>query len=174
MERMERVVTLHQRSAQGVPLFLSTIALPVNFSNAVFAGQHRAGLFGSVGRINQKIYELATHSDNTRVLDLAAWAAFEGRSHADATLDFMARQPLSAKGQVALALFIARCLRPLIVPGRKAIAVDLDNTLWGGVVGEDGVAGLKLGHEFPGNVHLRIQRELLELRNRGVLLMSAF
>ena len=89
----------------------------------------------------------------------------------DATLDFMARQPLSAKGQVALALFIARCLRPLIVPRRKAIALDLDNTLWGGVVGEDGVGGLKLGHEFPGNVHLRIQRELLELRNMGVLLV---
>ena len=49
--------------------------------------------------------------------------------------------------------------------------MDLDNTLWGGVVGEDGVGGLKLGHEFPGNVHLRIQRELLELRNRGVLLV---
>jgi predicted enzyme involved in methoxymalonyl-ACP biosynthesis len=37
------------------------------------------------------------------------------------------------------------------------------------VVGEDGVAGVKLGHEFPGNVYLRIQREVLELRNRGVL-----
>ena len=171
MERMERVVALHQRNAQGVPLFLSTIALPVNFSNAVFAGQHGTGLFGSVGRINQKIYELATHSYGTHVLDLAAWAAFEGRSHMDATLDFMARQPLSAKGQVALALFIARCLRPLIVPRRKVIALDLDNTLWGGVVGEDGITGLKLGHDFPGNVHLRIQRELLELRNRGVLLV---
>src|SRR6266852_7946483 len=83
----------------------------------------------------------------------------------------MARQPLSAKGQVAVAVFIARYLRPLIVPGRKALAIDLDNTLWGGVVGEDGMAGLKLGHDFPGNVHLRIQRELLELRNRGVLLV---
>jgi FkbH-like protein len=104
------------------------------------------------------------------VLDLVGWASLEGRTHADATLDFMARQPLSAKGQVAVALFMARCLRRLIVPGRKALAVDLDNTLWGGVVGEDGIAGLKLGHEFPGNVHLRIQRELVELRNRGVLL----
>ena len=57
------------------------------------------------------------------------------------------------------------------MPRLKVLAIDLDNTLWGGVVGEDGVPGLKLGHEFPGNVHLRIQRELLELRNRGVLLV---
>lgn len=70
-----------------------------------------------------------------------------------------------------MAVFIARSLRPLVVPRRKALAVDLDNTLWGGVLGEDGLTGLVLGHEFPGNVHLRIQRELVELRNRGVLLV---
>jgi FkbH-like protein len=170
-ERMERVVSLHQRNAHGVPLFLSTIALPVNFANPVSAAQHRAGPFSSVGCINQKIYELATCGGGVHVLDLAAWAAFEGKTQMNATLDFLARQPLSAKGQLGFALFIARCLRPLIVPRRKVLALDLDNTLWGGVVGEDGVAGLKLGHEFPGNVYLRIQRELLELRNRGVLLV---
>jgi len=171
LDRIERVVSLHQRSAHGVPLFLSTIMLPVYMSNLVFAAQHRSGLFGSVGRLNQKVYELATTNSSIRVLDLAGWAALEGRTHADATLDLMAREPLSAKGQVAVSLFIARCLRPLIASARKVLAVDLDNTLWGGVVGEDGIAGLKLGHDFPGNVHLRIQRELLELRNRGVLLV---
>jgi FkbH-like protein len=171
LERIERVVGLHKRNADGVPLFLSTIALPVNFSNALFAAQHCAGLFSSVARVNQKVYELATQGDGIYVLDLAWWAAFEGRAHTDATMDFLARQPLSAKGQVGFALFIARSLRPLIVPRRKVLALDLDNTLWGGVIGEDGVNGLKLGHEFPSNVHLRIQRELLELRNRGVLLV---
>jgi FkbH-like protein len=171
LERIERVVGLHKRNANGIPLFLSTIAIPVNFSNALFAAQHCAGLFSSVARVNQKIYELATKGGGVHVLDLASWAAFEGRAHADATVDFLARQPLSAKGQVGFALFIARSVRPLIVPSRKVLALDLDNTLWGGVVGEDGVNGLKLGHDFPGNVHLRIQRELLELRHRGVLLV---
>src|ERR1700730_3456455 len=171
LARVERVLSLHQKNAHGVPLFLSTIALPVNFSNPVFAAQHCAGLFASVSRVNQKIYEVATSGAGVHVLDLASWAAFAARVHADATVDFLARQPLSAKGQVGFALFMARSLRPLITPRRKVLAVDLDNTLWGGVVGEDGLGGLKLGHEFPGNVHLRIQRELLELRNRGVLLV---
>jgi FkbH-like protein len=171
LKRIERVIALHKRSTPGVPLFLSTMALPVNFANPLSAAQHRAGPFASVSRVNQKIYDVATSSDGVHVLDLAVWAAMEGRAHADATVDFLARQPLSANGQVGLALFVARCLRPLVVPRRKVLALDLDNTLWGGVVGEDGVNGLKLGHEFPGNVHLRIQRELLELRHRGVLLV---
>lgn len=171
LERVDRVLSLHRRHAPGLPLFLSTVPIPVHFSNPVFAGQNSAGLSASVGRVNQKVHELATANDGVHVLDLAGWAAREGRDHADATLDFLARQPFSASGQVAFALFVARSLRPLIVPRRKALALDLDNTLWGGVVGEDGVEGLALGHDFPGNVHLRIQRELLELRNRGVLLV---
>ena len=44
---------------------------------------------------------------------------------------------------------------------RKVLALDLDNTLWGGVIGEDGLDGVILGHDFPGNVYLRIQREYL-------------
>ena len=83
----------------------------------------------------------------------------------------MARQPFSAAGQVAFAFYLARFLRPLIVPRKKALAIDLDNTLWGGVLGEDGLAGLEIGPEFPGNVHLRIQRELLELKERGIALV---
>ena len=171
-KRVEGVISLHHTNAPGVPLFLSTIPFPVYFSNMLFAAQHRAALFASVGSANQRIYELATAADGVHVMDVAAWAAFQGRSYADPALDFMARQPLGAKGQVELALFIARCLRPLIVASRKVLAIDLDNMLWGGVVGEDGVTGLKLGHDFPGNVHLRIQRELVELRNRGVLLVA--
>jgi FkbH-like protein len=170
LERIERVVALHKRNTPGIPLFLSTMALPINFANPVSAAQHCAGPFASVSRANQKIYEVATLGDGIYVLDLASWAASGGSFYTDATIDFLARQPLNAKGQVGFALFIARCLRPLIVPRRKVLSVDLDNTLWGGVVGEDGVNGLKLGHEFPGNIHLRIQRELLELRHRGVLL----
>ncbi len=171
IERVDRVVSLHQRRMRGVPLFLSTIALPLHFSNPVFAAQHSAGVCAAVARVNQKIYEVATGSGFVYVLDLARWAAAEGSPQADPMLDFLARQPFSAKGQVAFGLFLARSLRPLIVARRKVLAIDLDETLWGGVVGEDGIENLKLGHDFPGNVHLRLQRELLELRNRGILLV---
>lgn len=171
LNRIEGVVRLHQANDPGVPLFLSTLALPGNFSNPLFAAQHRAGLFAALGRVNQKIYGVATDSGVIYVLDLAAWAAGEGKPHASPALDFMARQPLSASGQIGFAHFVTRCLRPLIAPSRKALAIDLDNTLWGGVLGEDGVNGLQIGHEFPGNVHRRIQRELLELRARGIALV---
>ena len=169
--RIEGVVRLHQQAAGEMPLVLSTVPPPVGSSNPVLAAQHRAGLFSILGSINQKLYEVATENSSVYVIDLAAWASGQRRGHEAVGLDFMARQPFSAAGQVAFAFYLARFLRPLIVPRKKALAIDLDNTLWGGVLGEDGLAGLEIGPEFPGNVHLRIQRELLELKERGIVLV---
>ena len=54
---------------------------------------------------------------------------------------------------------------------RKCLVLDLDNTLWGGVVGEDGVAGLQIGGGFPGNIYTELQKEIFALRERGVTLV---
>ena len=38
--------------------------------------------------------------------------------------------------------------------------LDLDNTLWGGVIGEDGMNGIKLGGDYPGNIYIDIQKTI--------------
>ena len=48
--------------------------------------------------------------------------------------------------------------------------MDLDNTLWGGVIGEDGIDGIRLGGEYPGAAFLNLQRAILDLYQRGILL----
>lgn len=53
---------------------------------------------------------------------------------------------------------------------KKCIVVDLDNTLWGGIVGEDGFNGVKLGLEPPGNAFVEFQKVLLALHQRGIIL----
>ena len=54
---------------------------------------------------------------------------------------------------------------------RKCLVLDLDNTLWGGVIGDDGLAGIVLGNGNPtGEAHLNIQQTALALRERGIVL----
>ncbi|MGH7517759.1 MAG: HAD-IIIC family phosphatase [Gemmatimonadales bacterium] len=52
----------------------------------------------------------------------------------------------------------------------KCIVLDLDNTLWGGVLGEDGPDGIAIGPGWPGREYLDFQRQLLELQRQGILL----
>jgi FkbH-like protein len=53
---------------------------------------------------------------------------------------------------------------------RKCLVLDLDNTLWGGVIGEDGLAGIKLGSDASGEAFVAFQEYILRLKNRGVIL----
>ena len=53
---------------------------------------------------------------------------------------------------------------------KKCLVLDCDNTLWGGVVGEDGINGIQLGADYPGSAYLEFQHAILDLYNRGILL----
>lgn len=62
-------------------------------------------------------------------------------------------------------------IRASVVASRKIIICDLDNTLWSGIVGDDGLEGIKIGSNHPlGEAHLQLQKSLKALKNRGILL----
>lgn len=72
---------------------------------------------------------------------------------------------------VALADELVRCIGLLKRPARKVLVLDLDNTLWGGVIGDDGIDGIEIGDTSPrGEAFKAFQTYLLSLQQRGVLL----
>lgn len=86
----------------------------------------------------------------------------------DPEADQLAHIPYTDTHFAALALAVARKLHALLVPARKVLVLDCDNTLWHGVVGEDGAHGVTLP---PGL--LALQRWALQLQQDGVLLALA-
>jgi FkbH-like protein len=82
----------------------------------------------------------------------------------------VSKQAVSLDSLPELARHTAAVLAADLGLSRKCIVLDLDNTLWGGVVGEDGVAGLRLGDGAVGEAYAAFQEFLLRLNERGVLL----
>jgi FkbH-like protein len=64
----------------------------------------------------------------------------------------------------------AQFIAPLMGRTRKVVVLDLDNTLWGGIVGEDGPHGIRLGDTAPGSEYREFQQYLHSLTQRGILL----
>ena len=84
---------------------------------------------------------------------------------------FESKQPGSPALIVAVAQEIARLVHGLRSPPKKVLALDLDNTLWGGVVADDGLEGIEIGDTSPrGEAFKAFQRYARALKERGVLL----
>jgi FkbH-like protein len=83
------------------------------------------------------------------------------------------RQPFSQRGLVELAHQVFAGIRASTTGAKKVLVVDLDNTLWGGVVGELGVDGIRFGDGAEGEAFLSFQEHLKALARRGVLLAVA-
>lgn len=114
---------------------------------------------------------LRERSPSTLFLDLDEVVSQVGRqSFFDYRFWHSASYPFAAAGAWEFARRIASVAVVLKTPKAKVIVLDADNTLWGGVVGEDGFDGIALGAEYPGKAFVQFQRRLLALQQRGFLL----
>jgi FkbH-like protein len=105
------------------------------------------------------------------VFDLARLQAEWGsRTLFDPRMDQLARFPGSAGGMKVLAERMAALWAAIAGRMKKVVALDCDNTLWGGIVGEDGVDGIQLGEDGLGHAFTKFQESLLALEARGILL----
>jgi len=77
----------------------------------------------------------------------------------------------TSEASVAMARSLASMVRAIYGKSRKVLVLDLDNTLWGGVIGDDGLDGIQIGRETPvAEAYTAFQEYCLALRRRGILL----
>ena len=81
----------------------------------------------------------------------------------------MVRYPFGRKALMPISNEFGKFFRALSGKSKKCIVLDCDNTLWGGIIGEDGLSGIKIGDTHPGQSFSMFQSEIVNLYNRGVI-----
>ena len=152
-------------------LILHNLEQPMNPSWGLLDAQQRDGQTAAIADINTAIRNLASEQVGIYVLDYDRLVARHGRAtwH-DERKWVTVRLPIAASNLNHVVQEWMRFLHPLSGKLAKAVAVDLDNTIWGGIIGEDGMEGIRLGTEYPGSAYQAVQRALLDLYQRGILL----
>jgi FkbH-like protein len=154
-------------------LVLHTVPIPAELRESVISWPARAQVAGAWHRLNAAILGLAEEDSRIAVIDLAGELADTPCRARDERLHRYADLPYTDGALLTLARQVARVVQAKSGLSRKVLAVDLDNTLWGGVLGEVGVAGVQLGGLYPGNCYRYLQRTVLRLREQGVILVLA-
>ncbi|WP_435105002.1 HAD-IIIC family phosphatase [Arhodomonas sp. AD133] len=122
-------------------------------------------------RMNARLVERVADVPGLQVLNAANWFASAGESSVSHKLWYLSKVPFGNRVFKAAAASVKSALRGIRGRGRKLVAVDLDNTLWGGTVGDVGWEQLRLGgHDPLGEAFADVQRLLADFARRGVLL----
>jgi len=162
------------RAHSSATLILQTIVPPARSPAGMADGRLRPGQREAFHQLNRGIFDLADELAGAEVFDLEAHAAAVGLARwEDPRFALLARAPIAAEQLPGLGRAYARMLALVANVRRKCVVLDLDNTLWGGVVGEDGTDGIRIGAEYPGSAFVAFQRALLDLHERGILLAIA-
>lgn len=171
-QALSNLVLMAETLGEHCPtIVLQTLPHPAEALFGSFDGQVAGTATSQIAALNRSIVARAAATAD-RLLDIAGLAASCGL-HAwhDPIAWHMAKQPFAFHLIPLYADHLCRLLAAIRGKSRKALVLDCDNTLWAGVIGDDGMAGINIAQGDPtGEAHLALQHYALALRQRGIVL----
>jgi FkbH-like protein len=171
-QRVKGVVTqlLHTLPPQTM-ILCHNVAIPPLTPLGLLEGNGGYSLARAGEVINAQLRQQCSVGPRVLLFDYAGLVTKYGwETWHDRRLWHLGRMRLARSALPLLARHYARYLAALYTPRRKCLVLDLDNTLWGGVIGEDGLSGIQVGHEGLGLAYHEFQMAVLALSRRGVIL----
>ena len=130
------------------------------------------GKVNFITRLNLMMDEYAQNNENFYICDINYISADYGlKNWSDPFYFHMYKYALNVNAVPYLSFNVANIIKSIFGKNKKGFVLDLDNTLWGGVIGDDGVEGIKVGpEESEGQVYSEFQRYLKEHKQLGIIL----
>ena len=158
------------RKHSNATLFINGFTKPFDYDQGLYDSQCTDGQNHWINKINDKLKKLIIKRSSVYFFDLDNILSKNGYNNSmNLKMWYVARIPFSSK----TISYISKSYKDHIYSikyRKKCLVLDLDNTLWGGIIGEDGLNGIALGDDYPGNIYVEIQRKIKQFANQGVIL----
>ncbi|MFF9587497.1 HAD-IIIC family phosphatase [Streptomyces achromogenes] len=170
LDHIERLATRFE-SACGGTLVVNTMPLLRETTAQLVAGGQRARLSALWYEAAGRLLRLPERHPSVAVIDLGPLIA-EGVAVRDPRLSTYAKAHLSQELLAAYAREAGHLARHITGRTKKCLLVDLDGTLWGGILGDDGPDGIEIGEGHRGEAFHAFQKAVKQLSAQGVLLAA--
>jgi len=152
-------------------IIIHNFEIPVFSPLGILENKQDFGFIESVEYLNKKIRDAFKKDSQIFIFDYNAFCSKLGKQNSiNYKLYYLADLKLNLEYIPFLADEYLSYIKPMVSLTKKCIVLDLDNTLWGGIIGEDGIEGIHLGPTPEGRPYWEFQAHLLSLFNRGVIL----
>ncbi|MGY4537057.1 FkbH-like protein [Mucilaginibacter sp. UYNi724] len=136
-----------------------------------YAAKTQTSFLYQLRKINLGIMDLSGENPGIHITDLASIAAFKGYEHSfDTKMYLHANMVFGIDFLPAFAQSICQIIASNFGKSKKCLILDLDNTLWGGIIGDDGLENIQIGSLGMGKAFTELQLWCRELKNRGIIL----
>lgn len=147
------------------------VALTMEGVYAIPATDDDYSLRRAIDVYNAFLFETEKHYSNLKVLDYSEFVRNYSKADLiDWKFFFISQMGINPRHTKDFEIWWSRKLESIALRRKKCLVLDLDNTLWGGVLGEDGISGIKIGGDYPGKAFQFFQESLLQLSKSGVIL----
>jgi FkbH-like protein len=137
----------------------------------ILEGKQAYGAGETVRELNRHLQQAYKKDPRVFLFPFDAFASRIGKDRmVDDVMYYLGDIRLSMEWYPALASEYLSYIKPLANKIKKCLVLDLDNTLWGGIIGEDGMEGIRLGPTPEGRAYWELQHYILSLFHRGVIL----
>ena len=170
IEELEKIINIFSENSKS-KLIISNFNIPSYSPNGIMESKSQFGFHEMIDEINKSLREICKEKNSIYIYNFNNFVSKHGEKNI-----FDYRQFHVGDIQIIYNLIpiladdLMSYVKPLLGKNRKCIVLDLDNTLWGGVVGEDGFDDIELGHTPKGKAFVEFQKELLSLWNQGIIL----
>jgi FkbH-like protein len=152
-------------------VFVPTWLTVYRHSGGVLALDERWGLDAALARANRRLVAALRNVRGVVLLNAEGWQRLLGSRAFSSKGWYLTRDPYTQELWKLVVADVKTAVAASYGMSKKLLILDLDNTLWGGEVGDDGVAGLRLGgHDAAGEAYRDFQREVLAMARRGIVL----
>ena len=170
INEIKSLVTTFKQNTKS-KLVISNFGIPTYSPYGIFESKTEYGFQQMIRDLNSKLNDILKDDSSVYIYDYNGFVTRFGELNVfDYTKFFYGDVKINFDIIPHLANDLIGYVKPFLGLDRKCIVLDLDNTLWGGVVGEEGFEGIKLGPTAPGNAFVEFQRYLLSLQQRGIIL----
>ncbi|OGG79567.1 hypothetical protein A3A39_02390 [Candidatus Kaiserbacteria bacterium RIFCSPLOWO2_01_FULL_54_13] len=169
LKETEKLIAVLKKS--DAKIVISNLEVPTHSPLGILENKEELGLQKTVREINERLCDQYKKDVQVFIFDYEGFLSRIGKQNAlDPKLYYLGDITLDPQYFPALTEQLMGYIRPLKALTKKCLVVDLDNTMWGGIIGEDGLGGIKLGPTPEGRPFWELQKYMLSLSERGVIL----